>query len=194
MGNHSSFFEISISSQKVWLCIVATVIVVAPILNMIHCLSYYYKVYKANKEKGLFQMKNCYWYIYGSLLQQGIRYQKHCTKYFIPGSSVEVFNVDVLIGGIHLPEAISGRLLIGFWWLFVIVVVTTYSGNLVAFLTFPKVESPVNSVEDIINFRGVDSWGFLADSVIADHLKVISSSRHSTADCCTSCTHVNYMR
>ena len=30
-------------------------------------------------------------------------------------------------GGTLLPEADSDRLIVGFWWLFVIVVVTTYS-------------------------------------------------------------------
>jgi ionotropic glutamate receptor len=63
-------------------------------------------------------------------------------------------------------------MLIGFWWLFVIVTVTTYSGNLVAFLTFPKIESPVNTVDDLTSYRGVNSWGFLEGSVIEDHLKV----------------------
>jgi glutamate receptor, ionotropic, invertebrate len=63
-------------------------------------------------------------------------------------------------------------MLIGFWWLFVIVTVTTYSGNLVAFLTFPKVESPVNTVEDLTQYRNVESWGFLSGSVIEDHLMV----------------------
>lgn len=108
-------------------------------------MSYYYKYYEKVDEKGLFKLKNCYWYIYGALLQQG---------------------------GIHLPEAISGRLLIGFWWLFVIVSVTTYSGNLVAFLTFPKIENPVNSIDDVVKHRGVASWGFMSGSVIEDHLKV----------------------
>lgn len=41
-------------------------------------------------------------------------------------------------GGMYLPQADSGRLVIGFWWIVVIVIVTTYCGNLVAFLTFPK--------------------------------------------------------
>uniref|UniRef100_A0A1A9V502 Ionotropic glutamate receptor C-terminal domain-containing protein n=1 Tax=Glossina austeni TaxID=7395 RepID=A0A1A9V502_GLOAU len=41
-------------------------------------------------------------------------------------------------GGMYLPKADSGRLIIGVWWIVVIVLVTTYCGNLVAFLTFPR--------------------------------------------------------
>ena len=86
---------------------------------MFHNASYYYKV-NENGPGGLSKLSNCFWYCYGSVLGQG---------------------------GTMLPEADSGRVLIGFWWIFVIVTVTTYSGNLVAFLTFPRMELSLEVIE-----------------------------------------------
>ena len=50
---------------------------------------------------------------------------------------------------VHMPTSHSARVLVAAWWLYVIVVVGTYNGNLIAFLTAPKVYTPVNSLSEL---------------------------------------------
>lgn len=94
--------------------------------------------------KGLFKLGNCVWYCFGAIIQQG---------------------------GDHLPMAISGRILITFWWLFVIVTVTTYSGNLVALLTFPKIFNPINDLYDLIQYKSVLKYGVTRSSGVEEVIK-----------------------
>lgn len=116
-----------------------------------HNASYYYKV-SENGPGGLAKLSNCVWYCYGSILQQG---------------------------GTYLPEADSGRVLICFWWLFVIVTVTTYSGNLVAFLTFPRIEVALQGVEDLLSQReDGKSWGLVKNSAIETYLKESTQEKY----------------
>lgn len=74
----------------------------------------------------------------------------------------------------YLPRADSGRLVIGTWWLVVLVVVTTYSGNLVAFLTFPKLEMPVTTVAELLENRAVYTWSLTQGSYLEQQLKVLN--------------------
>lgn len=73
-------------------------------------------------------------------------------------------------GGVQVPRADSGRLIVGTWWLVVLVLVTSYSGNLVAFLTFPMLEAPLNSVKEVSS-RALSS-GLLAGSSLEVLLQV----------------------
>ncbi|KAG1654619.1 Ionotropic receptor 93a [Nymphon striatum] len=125
--NQELLFDICIMDWEFfcfsWLGIAAMVSLMGPILFGIHRFSYYYKINdQTSKSKGLCSFGNCSWYIFGAMVNQG---------------------------GIHLPAADSGRLAVAFWWIFQIITVTTYSGNLVAFLTFPKQENPFDNIANL---------------------------------------------
>lgn len=64
-------------------------------------------------------------------------------------------------------------MIIGTWWLVVLVVVTTYSGNLVAFLTFPKMDKLINNVDELLAKKDYLTWSIPANSTLESLLKVI---------------------
>ena len=75
-------------------------------------------------------------------------------------------------GGMHLPQSDSARIIVGSWWLVVLVVATTYCGNLVAFLTFPKVDIPITTIDELLGHRDTVTWSLTKGSYLETNLKV----------------------
>ena len=57
---------------------------------------------------------------------------------------------------LHIPvtsspraRAISTRMVAGMWWFFTLIMISSYTANLAAFLTVERMESPIESAEDL---------------------------------------------
>ncbi|XP_053594782.1 ionotropic receptor 93a isoform X3 [Microplitis demolitor] len=140
-------------SNEAWACLASSILLVGPILYLVHTFS----PRKADEQirdpdstemSGLGSLSRCVWYIYGALLQQG---------------------------GMHLPATDGARLIVGTWWLVVMVIVATYSGTLVAFLTFPRMEPPVDTVDALLARREEFTWSLPSGSFLENILSESSS-------------------
>lgn len=83
-------------------------------------------------------------------------------------------------GGVNVSEVDAARIFIGFWWLASIVLGATYSGSLVAFLTFPRMYEPVSSVENLLSRRASEewTWGYRNGSFLEKYLEMSDSPRY----------------
>ncbi|XP_043276414.1 ionotropic receptor 93a isoform X4 [Venturia canescens] len=126
-----------------WACLAGAVVSVGSILYLVHEYSPSNLNGPQSIQFGLSTPAKCLWYIYGALLQQG---------------------------GLRIPENDGARLIVGTWWLVVMVVVATYSGSLVAFLTFPRMDESISTLDDIFKRKESLTWSLPAKSYLVEYL------------------------
>uniref|UniRef100_A0A8W8MHM2 Uncharacterized protein n=1 Tax=Magallana gigas TaxID=29159 RepID=A0A8W8MHM2_MAGGI len=118
---------------EVMVCTAVVLVVSAFFLCITEQLSPYYKVHGTQGQQ---DFQHSFWYMFGALLTQG-------------GESV--------------PKSPSGRTFVSAFWLISIVLVGTYSGNLIAFLTVPLDKPPFNSLDEMIA-QSEYKWGTIGAS------------------------------
>lgn len=79
-----------------------------------------------------FSFRNSMWFTVGALLQQGTEIA---------------------------PKAPSTRTIASLWWFFTLIMVSSYTANLAAFLTIESITSPINNAEDLANANGAIKYG-----------------------------------
>lgn len=124
---------------QVWLYFCLIFILVSMALTLIGRLSPYEwrreindeenKQERAPLECNQFSITNSLWFVTGAVMQQG--------------SEIA-------------PKSLSARLLAAFWYIFAIIIVSSYTANLAAFLTVELVEHPFERAEDLYkNKQGI---------------------------------------
>ncbi|XP_053790607.1 glutamate receptor ionotropic, kainate 1 isoform X5 [Vidua macroura] len=96
-----------------------------------------------------------------------------------------------LPGSELMPKALSTRIVGGIWWFFTLIIISSYTANLAAFLTVERMESPIDSADDLAKqtkieygaVRDGSTMTFFKKSKISTYEKMwaFMSSRQQTA-------------
>ncbi|XP_031427578.1 glutamate receptor ionotropic, kainate 1 isoform X2 [Clupea harengus] len=103
------------------------------------------------------------------------------------------FGVAALMrqGSELMPKALSTRIVGGIWWFFTLIIISSYTANLAAFLTVERMDSPIASADDLAkqtkieygSVRDGSTMTFFKKSKISTYEKMwaFMSSRKNTA-------------
>uniref|UniRef100_A0AC34GUL2 Glutamate receptor n=1 Tax=Panagrolaimus sp. ES5 TaxID=591445 RepID=A0AC34GUL2_9BILA len=114
-------------SSEIWMYIIFAYVGVSLVIFLVSRFSPYEWRVEEMAHGGFtisndFSVYNCLWFTLAAFMQQG---------------------TDIL------PRSISGRIASSAWWFFTMIIVSSYTANLAAFLTLEKMQAPIESVEDL---------------------------------------------
>ncbi|XP_067153949.1 glutamate receptor 2 isoform X1 [Apteryx mantelli] len=118
-------------AYEIWMCIVFAYIGVSVVLFLVSRFSPYEwhteefedgRETQTNESTNEFGIFNSLWFSLGAFMQQGC---------------------DIS------PRSLSGRIVGGVWWFFTLIIISSYTANLAAFLTVERMVSPIESAEDL---------------------------------------------
>lgn len=98
-----------------------------------------------------------------------------------------------------MPKALSTRIVGGIWWFFTLIIISSYTANLAAFLTVERMESPIDSADDLAKQTKI-LYGLVEDGATMTFFKVLrveihtdfcsASDRNIMLECCKSCSTI----
>lgn len=92
-----------------------------------------------------------------------------CSVTFTPATSLTP-------GSELMPKALSTRIVGGIWWFFTLIIISSYTANLAAFLTVERMESPIDSADDLAKQTKI-LYGVVEDGATMTFFKVTASAR-----------------
>ncbi|XP_067875204.1 glutamate receptor ionotropic, kainate 2 isoform X1 [Heterodontus francisci] len=136
-------------SPDIWMYILLAYLGVSCVLFVIARFSPYewYNPHPCNPDSDVvennFTLLNSFWFGVGALMQQGSEL---------------------------MPKALSTRIVGGIWWFFTLIIISSYTANLAAFLTVERMESPIDSADDLAKQTKIE-YGAVGDGATVTFFK-----------------------
>ncbi|XP_076859713.1 glutamate receptor ionotropic, delta-2 isoform X3 [Brachyhypopomus gauderio] len=125
---------------SLWACIAGTVLLVGTLVYLLNWLNPPRLPMGSVSSTTLY---NSMWFVYGSFVQQG---------------------------GEVPYTTLATRMMMGVWWLFALVVISSYTANLAAFLTISRIENSIQSLQDLSKQTELP-YGTVLDSAVYEQLR-----------------------
>ena len=72
----------------------------------------------------------------------------------------------------YVCRSMSGRIVGSVWWFFTLIIISSYTANLAAFLTVERMQSPIESADDLAKQTEI-KYGTIASGSTRDFFRVI---------------------
>ncbi|KAM6968004.1 glutamate receptor ionotropic, kainate 3 isoform 3-T3 [Aplochiton taeniatus] len=147
--NNGFFSFLNPMTPDIWVYILLAYLGVSCVLFVIARFSPYewYDAHPCNPGSDVvennFTLLNSFWFGVGSLMQQGSEL---------------------------MPKALSTRIIGGIWWFFTLIIISSYTANLAAFLTVERMDSPMDSADDIAKQTKIE-YGVVKDGATMQFFK-----------------------
>ncbi|XP_075870794.1 glutamate receptor ionotropic, delta-2 isoform X1 [Nelusetta ayraudi] len=125
---------------SLWACIAGTVLLVGILVYLLNWLNPPRLPMGSVSSTTLY---NSMWFVYGSFVQQG---------------------------GEVPYTTLATRMMMGFWWMFALIVISSYTANLAAFLTITRIENSIQSLQDLSKQTELP-YGTVLDSAVYDQVR-----------------------
>ncbi|XP_033891035.1 glutamate receptor ionotropic, delta-2-like [Acipenser ruthenus] len=125
---------------SLWGCIAGTVLLVG---ILVYLLNWFNPPRLQMGSMTSTTLYNSMWFVYGSFVQQG---------------------------GEVPYTTLAARMMMGVWWLFALIVISSYTANLAAFLTITRIGNSIQSLQDLSKQTDIP-YGTVLDSAVYDHVR-----------------------
>ncbi|RWS27374.1 glutamate receptor 1-like protein, partial [Leptotrombidium deliense] len=175
--NPSIFSFMNPLSKEIWMCIILSYFGVSVVMFLVTRFSptecRFEETTRGTSVTNDFTLYNSLWFSLGAIMQQGVDVCPRLHKTLFQRNTETILGnkkFRKLYSAFACNRSYAGRIVGSVWWFFTLIIISSYTANLAAFLTVERMVTPINSVDDLAKQTEVE-YGVLRDSSTQEFFK-----------------------